>query len=120
MNKKKSDSLIEKELRIGMEDVFFERLEAIKTYYGIKNNTEIVRFMINEKYRDLTPLKNTQNINEKIIVPVIKIFNQYRRKGGLHVQDLANALNISIDKLLLLVSESKQKIDIPIDLLSEE
>lgn len=120
MNKKKSNSLIEKELRIGMEDIFFERLEAIKTYYGIRNNTEIIRLMINEKYRDVVPLKEAQNINEKIIAPVIKIFSQYRKKGSLQVQDLANALNISIDKLLRLVSESKQKIDIPIDLLSEE
>lgn len=120
MDQKGSDKIIEKDLRISMEDVFFDRLETIKTYYGIKNNTEIVRFMINEKYRDIAPLKDAQNINEKTIVPVIKIFNQYRKKGGLHVQDLANALNISMNKLLLLVSESKQKIDIPIDLLSEE
>ena len=120
MNKKKSGSLIEKELRIGMEDLFFEKLEAIKTYYGIRNNTEIIRLMINEKYRDVAPLKDTQNINEKIIIPLIKIFNQYRKKGALQTQDLANALNISMNKLLKLVSESKQKIDIPIDLLSEE
>lgn len=120
MNKKKSDSFIEKELRIGMEDVFFERLETIKTYYGIKNNTEMIRVLINEKHRVIAPSEEPQNINEKTIIPVLKIFNQYRKKGGLHVQDLANALNISMNKLLRLVSESKQKIDIPIDLLSEE
>ena len=120
MNQKGSDKTIEKDLRISMEDVFFERLETIKTYYGIKNNTEIVRFMINEKYRDIAPSENIQDINERIIAPVLKIFNQYRKKGELQVQDLANALNISMNKLLRLVSESKQKIDTPIDLLSEE
>ena len=53
MNKKKSENIFEKELRIPMEKDFFQKLEAIKDYYGIKNNTEIIRFMIKDKFREL-------------------------------------------------------------------
>ena len=53
MTTKKTDLDSEKELRISMDVEFFERLEKIKDYYGIRNNTEIIRFMINDKYRQL-------------------------------------------------------------------
>jgi len=53
MNEKKSAKSFEKELRISMEDDFFEKLEVIKDFYGIKNNTEIIRFMIMDKYREI-------------------------------------------------------------------
>lgn len=53
MNAKKSEDIIEKELRIPLEVDFFKKLEKIKEYYGIKNNTEIIRFMIKDKYREL-------------------------------------------------------------------
>ncbi|MFX0073515.1 MAG: hypothetical protein ACFFAO_20755 [Candidatus Hermodarchaeota archaeon] len=44
---------MEKELRISMDDSFFEKLDRIKDYYGIKNYTEIIRFMIKDKHREL-------------------------------------------------------------------
>ncbi|MHA1659060.1 MAG: hypothetical protein ACTSUT_08070 [Promethearchaeota archaeon] len=53
MNEKNSENILEKELRIAMEEEFFEKLEAIKDFYGIKNNTEIIRFMIKDKFREL-------------------------------------------------------------------
>ena len=53
MEKIKSEKIVEKELRISMEDDFFQKLEKIKEYYGIKNNTEIIRFMIKSKYREI-------------------------------------------------------------------
>lgn len=53
MSAKKSEKILEKELRISMEPEFFQKLEDIKDYYGIKNNTEIIRFMIKEKSREL-------------------------------------------------------------------
>lgn len=53
MSVKKSEKILEKELRISMEPEFFQKLEKIKDYYGIKNNTEIIRFMIKEKDREL-------------------------------------------------------------------
>lgn len=43
----------EKELRTWLEKEFFDKLDKIKTYYGIKNTTEMVRYLINEKYREL-------------------------------------------------------------------
>lgn len=53
MNEKKSAKSFEKELRISMGDDFFEKLEVIKDFYGIRNNTEIIRFMITDKYREI-------------------------------------------------------------------
>ena len=41
------------ELRITLEDEFLKHLEQIKQYYGILNNTEIIRFLIKDKHRDL-------------------------------------------------------------------
>jgi hypothetical protein len=53
MNEKKSEKNLEKELRISMDDDFFQKLERIKNYFGIKNNTEMIRFMIKDKFREL-------------------------------------------------------------------
>lgn len=53
MNQKNSVKSGEKELRISMEKHFFEKLEKIKEFYGIKNNTEIIRFMIIDKFREI-------------------------------------------------------------------
>lgn len=58
MNEKKSVKSSEKELRISMENDFFNKLEIIKEFYGIKNSTEIIRFMINEKYREIIDEKD--------------------------------------------------------------
>lgn len=103
-----------------MEDVFFERLETIKTYYGIKNNTEIIRFMINEKYRDIAPSGDVRNINEKIIPSTLRIFKLYRKKGDINIQDIAQILNVSMDRLLMGVVEDKESQRIAKDLLLEE
>ena len=101
-----------------------ELIEEIKRI--ITEHKELGYMSHSEFIKDATR-RRLEVINEKLdnvihydIAPVIKIFNQYRKKGGLQVQDLANALNISMNKLLRIVSESKQKIDLPIDLLSEE
>jgi hypothetical protein len=31
----------------------FDKLESIKEYYGIKNNTEILRFLITKEFREI-------------------------------------------------------------------
>ena len=41
------------ELHVTLEKEMFDRLEAIKDYHGIKNLTEIVRFLITKEYRQI-------------------------------------------------------------------
>ena len=36
----------EKELRISVENALFKKLEEIKKFFGIKNTTEIIRYLI--------------------------------------------------------------------------
>ncbi len=42
-----------KELHVPIEKEIFQKLEDIKEYHGIKNNTEIIRFLITKKYREI-------------------------------------------------------------------
>ena len=42
-----------KEFHISLEKDIFEKLELIKEYHGIKNITEIVRFLITKEYREI-------------------------------------------------------------------
>jgi len=41
------------ELHIAIEMELFDKLEAIKSYYGIKNTTEVIRYLITKKYRKI-------------------------------------------------------------------
>ena len=50
-----------KDMHVPLEKEIFERLELIKEYHGIKNNTEIVRFLITKEYR-----KIEKNIKKEI------------------------------------------------------
>lgn len=40
-----------KDMHVPLEMELFDKLEAIKEYHGIKNNTEIIRFLITKEYR---------------------------------------------------------------------
>ena len=40
-----------KDMHIPLEREIFDKLEAVKEYHGIKNNTEIIRFLITKEYR---------------------------------------------------------------------
>jgi len=42
-----------KELHVLVEQEIFHKLESIKEYNGIKNNTEIIRFLITKEYREI-------------------------------------------------------------------
>ena len=50
VNEKNKDS---RELHITLEKENFEKLESIKNYHGIKNITEIIRFLITKEYRKI-------------------------------------------------------------------
>ena len=41
------------EIRVSLEGEFIEKIESIKNYYGIKNNTELIRLLITEKHREI-------------------------------------------------------------------
>ncbi len=42
------------DLHIPLDNELFEKLEAIKEYHGIKNSTEIVRFLITKEHREIS------------------------------------------------------------------
>ena len=42
------------ELRVSLEEEFIKKIEKLKSYYGIKNTTELIRLLITEKFRDIT------------------------------------------------------------------
>ena len=46
------------ELHIAIEIDLFDKLEAIKSFYGIKNTTEVIRFLITKKYRKINSNKS--------------------------------------------------------------
>lgn len=46
-----------KELHVPIEIEIFQKLEDIKEYHGIKNNTEIIRFLITKEYREIQKTK---------------------------------------------------------------
>ena len=41
------------DLHVPLDKEIFEKIETIKTYHGIKNNTEIIRFLITKEYREI-------------------------------------------------------------------
>lgn len=49
----KRDTEKERELRAWIEVEFFEKIDRIKENLGVKNTTELLRILINEKYKEL-------------------------------------------------------------------
>ncbi len=45
------------EFHISIEKEIFDKLESIKDYYGIKNVTEIIRFLITKECREIKKSK---------------------------------------------------------------
>lgn len=41
------------ELHVSLELEIYDKLETIKEYHGIKNITEIIRFLITKEYRKI-------------------------------------------------------------------
>ncbi len=41
------------EFHIALENEIFDKLESIKEYHGIKNITEIIRFLITKEHRNI-------------------------------------------------------------------
>ena len=41
----------ERELRVVLEEEVFDKLDELRKYHGIKNMTELIRFLITKEYR---------------------------------------------------------------------
>jgi hypothetical protein len=41
------------EIRVVLDRDFDEKIRKLKDYYGIKNTTELIRFLITEKFRQI-------------------------------------------------------------------
>ncbi len=56
-----SDEKSEKELRVVLELEVFDKLEKIKNFHGIKNMTELIRFLITKEERKINKEKLSEN-----------------------------------------------------------
>jgi hypothetical protein len=43
------------QVRVELEGELQKRFETLKKHYGLENNTELVRILVNEKYKQLFP-----------------------------------------------------------------
>ena len=49
----------EKELRVALENEVFVELDEIRDFHGIKNLTEVIRFLIKKEHRKIRFKKKT-------------------------------------------------------------
>lgn len=47
-------------LRIDFEDIDAEKFEVVKKYLGLKQNTEVIRALLSEKYNEIRLLNEKQ------------------------------------------------------------
>ena len=48
-----SENKSDKELRVILDKEIFEKLDRIKEFHGLKNMTEIIRFLIAKEFRNI-------------------------------------------------------------------
>jgi len=48
------DEKSEKELRVVLEKEVFDKLDRIRNFHGIKNMTELIRFLITKEERNIS------------------------------------------------------------------
>jgi len=41
------------EIRVSLEEDLIKKIEKLKEFYGLKNTTELIRFMITEMHRQI-------------------------------------------------------------------
>lgn len=41
------------EIRVSLEEEYIQKIDTVKVYYGLKNTTELIRFLITEKFREI-------------------------------------------------------------------
>ena len=116
MDQNNSDDFKEKDLRISMDRDFFAKLNIIKLYYGIKNNTEIIRFMINDKHRELQTHFNKRlfsqgqfDLSKPVLRSIIVDFLEYSGFDEIRPSDIAFAFNLNFKKVYEVCRELKKK-----------
>ena len=116
MDQNNSDDFKEKDLRISMDRDFFAKLNIIKLYYGIKNNTEIIRFMINDKHRELQTHFNKRlfsqgqfDLSKPVLRSIIVDFLEYSGFDEIRPSDIAFSFNLNFKKVYEVCRELKKK-----------
>lgn len=116
MTQEDSQEDTEKELRISMNKDFYAKLNIIKLYYGIKNNTEIIRFMINDKHRELQTHFNKRlfsygqfDLSKPVLKSIIIDFLEYYRSDEIRPSDIAFAFNLNFKHVYEVCQELKKK-----------
>jgi len=103
-----SDEKTDRELRVVLEDDVFRKIDLLKEFHGIRNNTEIIRFLITKEYRKLAPFEPPSKVDEKVIGLILAIYAKYRESGELQLKDIATVLNIPSETLLKHVAGLKE------------
>ena len=49
-------------IRIDFEDAEAEKFEVVKNYMGLKQNTEVIRALISEKYNELKSMEEKRRL----------------------------------------------------------
>ena len=65
--KKEPPKKEEKELRTWLEEEWFDKIDKIKERIGVRNTTELMRILINEKYYELFEKSPLDHLIEDII-----------------------------------------------------
>ena len=60
----------DKTAAIRLSEKEFEKLEMLKTAYGIRNTSEIIRMLIRKDYTTLTSYEGIMNLSDKQIINV--------------------------------------------------
>lgn len=52
------------EIRVTLEEPYHERFEKLKEYFGILNNTEIIRFLVTKVWREVKIQEKEEEITK--------------------------------------------------------
>lgn len=71
----------DKTAAIRLSDKEFEKLEMLKTAYGISNTSELIRMLIRKDYTTLTSYEGLMNLSDKQIINVALYKNSIIKNG---------------------------------------
>ena len=71
----------DKTAAIRLSEKEFEKLEMLKTAYGISNTSELIRMLIRKDYTTLTSYEGLMNLSDKQIINVALYNNSIIKNG---------------------------------------
>lgn len=71
----------DKTAAIRLSEKEFEKLEMLKTAYGISNTSELIRMLIRKDYTTLTSYEGLMNLSDKQIINVALYKNSIIKNG---------------------------------------